>query len=178
MKTLSYITGLLLVAASAWACATDRTDPGPTVTPNAQQKLVVSGDCDFVSCGVVPSSLDAEETVTCAGQPDQTCAWSGDSGNSSVSYRVCSDSECPAKPAVNCPDGTTRGSVACGSENDGPCVWTTTCTPPRITTPCPEANGCDDLPLMDLAVICSDGSVGGFACVTDGSACRWERNCD
>jgi hypothetical protein len=69
-----------------------------------------------------------------------------------------------------------RSSQECGSQNDAACTWTTVCVPPRATTPCPDQNGCGPEPA--LGVICSDGSTGGLACVTDGQKCSWQRTCD
>jgi hypothetical protein len=32
--------------------------------------------------------------------------------------------------------------------------------------------------MLTIGIICSDGAIGGFACVTNGKSCYWERNCD
>jgi hypothetical protein len=52
------------------------------------------------------------------------------------------------------------------------------CVPPRITTPCPQADGCSGQQVPAIGVICKDGSTGGMTCVTDGEKCFMERDCD
>jgi hypothetical protein len=178
MKSNSFIIISLLSAMVIGACAND-TNPKNEAsdTPSTKQTLTVSGDCTFAVCGVVPTSLSTEAKVTCENSTDAVCDWSA-SGSGTASYRFCSDAECPEKPAIECPEGTVFASQSCGSENDAACAWTTTCAPPRDTTPCPETTGCDSLPLMAIGIVCKDGSVGGTVCVTDGQTCHWERNCD
>lgn len=164
--------GLLLVACAG-------ADRGESDTPETRRQTVkVSDGCEFASCGVMPSSLSSEPVVECSAPDGAECSWSDTGDDASVSYRYCADSECPPKPAVDCPAGTTFGSQQCGSENDAPCAWTTSCVPPRITTPCADSHGCDHLEVQAIGIICKDGSNGGFACVTDGKSCFWERNCD
>lgn len=179
MKSNTIILISLLSAMALGACAND-TDSNSDVsdTPSAKQTLIVSGDCSFTACGVVPSSLSTEARVTCESSADAACNWSASRGDTSVSYSYCADAECPVKPVIECPEGTVFASQSCGRENDNPCAWTTACVPPRATTPCPEITGCDQIPLLAIGVVCSDGSVGGFACVTNGQTCSWERNCD
>jgi hypothetical protein len=155
------------------------TDLGESETPERrQQTLKAADDCAFASCGSIPSSLSNEPVVECGSSPGAECAWSDTSNDASSSYRYCADSECPTKPEVDCPAGTVFGSQQCGSENAGPCAWTTSCVPPRVTTPCPDSHGCDGIPVQTIGIICKDGSTGGFACVTDGKSCFLERNCD
>lgn len=164
--------GLLFVACAG-------ADRGDSDTPDTRrQTLKASDGCEFASCGSMPSSLSSEPVVECSSGAGDECSWSGSDDDASVSYRFCADSECPPKPEIECPEGTTFGSQQCGSENDAPCAWTTSCVPPRVTTPCADAHGCDHLPLQTIGIICKDGSNGGFACVTDGQSCFWERNCD
>jgi hypothetical protein len=170
-SSITFSLGLLLVNCAG-------SDPKESDTPDLQrQTLKASDGCEFASCGTLPSSLSSEPVVECSSTAGDECSWSG-SNDGSVSYRYCSDSECPPKPEVDCPDGTTFGSQQCGRENDAACAWTTSCVPPRITTPCADSHGCDDLPQQAIGIICKDGSNGGFACVTDGDSCFWERNCD
>lgn len=178
MKSLPTILASMFVVQSFFACNGESPSTNGDDAPAAKQTLVVSGDCTFAACGVLPSALSTEAKVSCESSTDAACAWSPSSDGTSVSYRYCTDSECASKPTIACPDETHFASQACGSENDGPCTWTTTCTPPRETTPCPQTTGCDELPMMAIGIICSDGKVGGFACVTDGQQCYWERNCD
>ncbi len=166
----------VIVAASLVACSGgsgDNRSPDPSVN----QSFEVRGDCNFEACGVVPSSLESVSQVSCSTSAG-ACTWSSSADDSSVSYRPCADSECPSRPSLQCPTGTSQASQTCGSENSAACAWTTTCVPPRVTTPCSDNHGCDNLPLVAMGVICSDGSTGGFACVADGQSCRWERNCD
>ncbi|MGC4069097.1 MAG: hypothetical protein QM784_31520 [Polyangiaceae bacterium] len=166
-----------MAAGASTACAASARDDVEVPNSASRQTLTVHEGCDFHSCGVVPAGLKETASVECASE-DGNCLWSPVSSEGSVSYRQCNDGECPARPAVDCPNGTTLGSQVCGSENDAPCAWTATCIPPRVTTPCASATGCDDLPLFDIGVICKDGTNGGFACVTDGQRCFWERDCD
>ena len=177
MKLTQYLLSAVLVAAMPLACESETPDSSGD-TPKTNQTLVVTGDCTFAACGVVPSSLSTEPKVTCESSADESCTWDGSANDSTSSYRFCSDAECPTKPAVSCPEGTKFASQNCGSENDAPCAWTTTCAPPRETTPCPVSTGCDDLPVIEIGIICSDGTTGAFTCVTDGQKCFWERNCD
>lgn len=172
-RTFSAIA--LSLGLSFVACAgADRSDSD---TPDLRRQTLKAEDgCEFASCGALPSSLSSEPVVECSSTAGEACSWSGDDG--SVSYRYCADSECPPKPEIDCPEGTAFGSQQCGSENDAPCAWTTSCVPPRVTTPCADSHGCDDLPVQAIGIICKDGSNGGFACVTDGESCFWERNCD
>jgi len=160
------------------ACGGTEEPKSPETSHNARQTLTASGDCSFQACGVMPSSMAQAPKVECAGNDAADCSWTESDSSRSVSYRMCQDSECPAKPEIECPADTVQASQHCGSENSGPCVWTTTCAPPRITTPCADANGCNDQPVTTIGIVCKDGSAGGFACVTDGDRCFWERNCD
>lgn len=169
----------LFFAFSVGACSSSSgsanpTDPAPGGT---RQQLVVKGDCTFEACGS-PSSFEGEAKIECAPATNDACAWSADDDSGTVSYAYCDDSECPPRPAVDCPADTVKSSQQCGNENNTGCAWTTVCVPPRETTPCPAQNGCDDQPLFTIGIICSDGSAGGFVCVTDDRKCFWERNCD
>lgn len=158
------------------ACGGAEEPKSPEVSSNTRQTLNASGDCSFQACGAVPSSMADAPKVECAGSAGTDCAWT--EPDSVTSYRMCQDSECPAKPAIECPADTVQASQHCGSENDRACAWTTSCVPPRLTTPCADADGCRDQPVLSIGIICKDGSVGGFACMTDGQRCSWERNCD
>ncbi|HEY6078064.1 MAG TPA: hypothetical protein VIW29_04640 [Polyangiaceae bacterium] len=166
---------------SAWllllACGS--AEQGAGAEPAAvQQTLSVVGACTFVACGSMPPSLATTPSVECVASAEassDSCAWST-SDDGSVSYRPCAASECPVAPAIDCPAGTLRSSQQCGSENDAACAWTTVCTPPRDTAPCPEIDGCGPQPA--LGVICDDGSNGELACVTNGQTCSWQPNCD
>jgi hypothetical protein len=165
---------------SVGACSSGSAGPAaPDPAPGGvRQQLVVKGDCTFEACGV-PSSFEGEAKIECAPSTNDTCEWSadGDSG-SVVGYAYCQDSECPPRPAIDCPADTVRSSQQCGNENNAGCAWTTVCVPPRETTPCPAQNGCDDQPRFAIGILCSDGSTGDFVCVTDDQKCFWERNCD
>jgi hypothetical protein len=166
-------------ALSAFACGGSGSDSLPTIQ-QTKQTLVFKGDCDASACASRPSNLETAASVTCASATDAACQWT-DSDNSdsetSVGYRNCGASECSAKPNITCPTGTTLDGQECTSENDAPCSWTSKCVPPRDTTPCPQANGCDDQPMELIGIICTDGSTGALACVTNGKQCTWEPNC-
>jgi hypothetical protein len=138
--------------------------------------LVAKGDCTFEECGT-PSSFEGEASIECSASTNDACEWSADV-DSVVGYAYCEDSECPPRPAIDCPADTVNFSQHCGNENNTGCAWTTVCVPPRETTPCPAQNGCDDQPQFAIGIICSDGSVGASVCVTDDQKCFWERNCD
>jgi len=168
---------LAILTLSVGACSSANSDGARSPSQGARQTLEVSGECTFESCGTVPPSLEDVNRVSCSPVAD-SCTWSDAANNASVSYRTCAESECPSRPATGCPTGTTQAVQSCGSENEAPCSWTTTCVPPRITTPCADADGCNEQPLIEIGIICKDGSTGGFACVTDGQRCFWERNCD
>jgi hypothetical protein len=158
------------------ACSGSDTS-GTKSTSTTSQTLSVVGACVFSGCGSLPSNLSSAPSVTCSGASADACAWSADSGDdSAVSYRWCTASECPPAPAIDCPTGTVRSTQQCGSENDAACTWTTVCTPPRSTTPCADQNGCGVE--LERGVVCSDGTSGALVCVTDGSQCSWQPNCD
>lgn len=170
--TIALNLGLFLVACAG-------TEPGDSDTPHRHQQTLKAADgCEFASCGTLPSSLSNEPVLECGGAAGAECVWSDAGNDASASYRFCADSECPPKPEIDCPAGTVFGSQQCGSENDAACAWTTSCVPPRVTTPCADSHGCDHLPVQTIGIICKDGSTGGFACVTDGESCFLERNCD
>jgi hypothetical protein len=181
VSTIFLNLGLSLAAYGATACSgsVEPVAPGDQDTPERrQQTLKLTDNCEFASCGSLPSSLSSEPVVECSSTQEAECAWSDTGKDAVASYRFCADSECPKKPDVECPAGTTFGSQQCGSENDAPCAWTTSCVPPRVTTPCADSGGCDDQPMQAIGIICKDGSNGGLACVTDGDRCFWERDCD
>lgn len=160
------------------ACGASEEAKSPSDRASTRQTLSVNGECSFEGCGAMPASLSSVTKVECGASSSGTCAWSEQAADASVSYRQCAATECPAPPAVECPADTVQSSQACGSENQGPCVWTTVCVPPRVTTPCPQADGCSGKPVSTIGIICKDGSVGGMACVTAGGSCFLERDCD
>jgi hypothetical protein len=175
-----YFTTVLTAsfAFSVFACGSNANDGRPPATQDTKQTLNFQGDCTQVACSSPPSNLASAPVVTCAGGGANDCQWATSDASSSVSYRQCNVAECPAKPDITCPTGTSLVSQTCGSENDAPCSWTSACVPPRDTTPCPEANGCEGQPVYTVGIICKDGSAGAFVCVTDGAQCHLERNCD
>jgi len=177
MKHIIGICSLLLGSVLLSACGGSEEPKSPSDGGSSRQTLSVNGDCQFEACGSVPSSMAAAAKVECSAGSSAACAWSEPAGGS-VSFRSCADSECPARPAVDCPADTVPSTQYCGSENDAACEWTTVCAAPRITTPCPQANGCDHQPVITIGIICKDGSTGGMACVTDGDSCFLERDCD
>lgn len=174
----------LVLALGLWlpACGNTSEAKEPDGMAQRKQTLLAKGECTFEQCSALPSSLDHAATVECSGDGDghgNACAWSAiDPNDTSVSYAPCAESECPSRPAIDCPEGTVKSLQTCGNENDTGCAWTTHCVPPRETTPCADQKGCDGQPLMELAVICSDGTTGGFVCVSDDTRCFWERSCD
>lgn len=177
MKYSISICGWLLGATLLAACGSTEGAKSPSEGGSTRQTLTANGDCSFQSCGVVPSSLSDAAKVECSASSSEACEWSDDTASGSVSFRQCADAECPAKPAVECPSDTVQSSQYCGSENDAPCAWTTICVPPRVTTPCPQADGCGQ-GVPAIGVICKDGTTGGMTCVTDGTKCFFERDCD
>ena len=178
MKHVIGICSLLLGSICFTACGGSGEAKNPSEGGSTRQTLSANGECQFEACGSVPSSLSTAPKVECAETSSKSCEWAEDPANASVSFRQCAETECPPKPAVDCPSDTVQSSQYCGSENSAACAWTTVCVPPRITTPCPEADGCADQPEILIGVICKDGSNGGMACVTDGARCFLERNCD
>ncbi|MBX3222020.1 MAG: hypothetical protein KF795_15995 [Labilithrix sp.] len=181
----SSLFGLLFVA----ACSSTTPAPSPSGNGNGNGNDTGNGDgtetarsgltfvapCTASACGEVPPSTSAPkpECSNAAG----ACGWADPDPNASVSYRQCEEKECGAKPDESvCPSGTTFKGAACGSENDGPCVWRSACAPPRSTTPCPDADGCGPMPM--IGVICADGSNGELECMKVGNKCEYQRTCD
>lgn len=160
------------------ACGGSEEAKSPSDGASARQTLSVHGECSFAACGSLPSNLSTTPKVECTAGSSESCAWSDTTANTSVSYRQCAETECPPQPAIECPADTVQSTQTCGSENDAACAWTTVCVPPRITTPCPQADGCANQPVPEIGIICKDGSNGGMACVTDGTSCFMERDCD
>jgi len=177
MNSIAIITMLSSCAAFALsACGGSEPGQGGAQAPT-RQTLIVTSECSFEGCGSVPSNLSSEPQVKCTAL-ESNCGWSevSDDHAGTVSYRACADSECPAKPAVNCPSNTVQSAQQCGSESGAACAWTTSCVPPRVKTPCADPDSCGPVP--DLAVQCSDGTYNGLVCVTDGNSCFLERGCD
>lgn len=177
-KTIVSVLCALLAASSTVACSGSTSDASPAATQETKQTLTFQGDCSAAACSSPPSNLATAPVVTCAAGTAAECQWGTSDPNATVSYRECSAAECPAKPDFTCPSGTSLATQVCGSENDAACAWASSCVPPRDTTPCPQANGCDGQPMIEIGIICKDGSTGAFACVTDGKQCHLERNCD
>lgn len=180
---LSSIVSLALVAGCSAGSAPpksggggDTTDPPANDEPTAQASLAFRSPCTASSCGALPSSLGGASSARCAAQASAACGWSAAESDETVSYRPCKPSDCGAEPGASiCPSGTTFKGNQCGAENDGACTWTTSCAPPRSTTPCSE-DACG--PKIEIGVICQDGSTGDLACMKQGSKCVWERTCD
>lgn len=175
MRSPLFALAILGLIAGCGASQEPPTAPGG---PGAgRQALSFTAPCESVSCGGVPDSLGSENAVRCA-EVKAACSWAP-GGDQTVSYRQCRPEECAPTAAPNaqvCPAGTTFGGSVCGAENDGPCRWTTACTPPRSTTPCGVEGACGAMPA--IGVICKDGSSGGLVCVQQGARCAWERSCD
>lgn len=172
-QTIAIVSSLMAI----WLTACGSTsEPQAPDGQGERQQLIVKGECTFEECSSPPSSLSSEPTLECKGSGGSDCNWSRSDG--SVSHTACAESECPERPDVACPGDTVQRVQTCGRENDGECAWSTTCVPPRETTPCPVADGCNGQPLLEIGVICSDGSTGGFVCVSDDTRCYWERSCD
>jgi hypothetical protein len=168
--------GLLFTLGVA-ACSGSSPHPADPAPGGTRQQLVAKGDCTFEECGT-PSSFEGEASIECAASTNDSCEWSPDVTDGVAGYAYCQDSQCPPRPAIDCPADTVKASQQCGNENNTGCAWTTVCVPPRETTPCPAQNGCDDQPQLAIGIICSDGSAGSFVCVSDDQKCFWERNCD
>jgi len=166
----------LSAAFSVFACGSADQPAGAKSPSITSQTLSAVGACTFVACGSLPSSLASTPSVKCSPLVSDACTWAANDESATSSYRPCAASECPSAPAIDCPAGSVHSSQQCGSENDAACVWTTVCTPPRDTTPCPDPDGCG--PQFAIGVICKDGSTGGQVCVTNGQNCSWQRSCD
>jgi|SRR6187431_1735097 len=178
MKYLIGFCNFVICSMFLSACGGSEEAKSPNDRASTRQTLSVNGECSFEGCGAMPAALASTSKVECGASSSGACAWSDEAAGDNVSYRQCVETECQPKPAIECPADTVQSSQICGSENQGPCVWTTVCVPPRVTTPCPQADGCSGKPVPAIGIICKDGSVGGMACVTDGASCFLERDCD
>lgn len=175
-KTLGLVIGLLLAACSGTTNHAENAGDKSDKTETRREALSFVAPCNASACGEIPpSSHSAKPVCTPA---SESCTWSDLDPDTSVSYRQCAEAECGTKPDESvCPSGTTFKGAACGSEDEGPCVWRSSCAPPPSTTPCPDADGCGPgKPL--IGVICQDGSNGDLACMKQGETCGWERTCD
>ncbi len=182
----SSLFGLLFVA----ACSSTTPAPSPSAgggngngdgdgdgdgAQTTRSGLTFVSPCTASACGEVPASTTAAKPE--CSETAGACGWGDPDPNGSVSYRQCEESECGAKPDESvCPSGTSFKGAACGSENDGPCVWRSACMPPRSTTPCTDADGCGPMP--EIGVICADGSNGELECMQVGNKCEYQRTCD
>jgi|GEM_PF-835475 len=176
-----YALGLLFLVG---ACSSTTSSSAPPEQPPAASDGTTStvreafefiAPCTSTACGEVPASSKA--TKPACRSSGSTCAWAEPSPDDTVSYRECAAKECGTKPDASvCPAGTTYKGSQCGSENDGACVWRSSCTPPPSTTPCPDADGCGGKP--EIGVICSDGSTGDLVCMKQGASCGWQRTCE
>ena len=137
-------------------------------------------DCDGLPVPEIGCADSSTPTLSCEPTGNGTCHivpkcdGGADDPDEPVSYESCEESECGPIPQIGCPDGDTLAQ-SCGSENDGPCLWTITCIPPPSTTPCQTPDGCGPMP--EIGVICDDGSSGSLACMQTGSDCSWEPQC-
>ncbi|MDF2695580.1 MAG: hypothetical protein K0S65_3963 [Labilithrix sp.] len=166
--------GLLFLVACSGTTEPSANNAGDDDTQRTRTALGFIAPCTATACGEVPPSSKAAnpECKPAAG----SCAWADPNGT--TSYRPCEESQCGAKPDESvCPAGTTFKGAACGSENEGACIWRSSCASPRSTTPCPDTNGCGDA-MPDIGVICKDGSTGGLACMHVGAKCAWQPTCD
>ncbi len=179
----SSFLAFLNVALVLVACSSSSTTPNePNAPSNTDDETATTrtglsfiAPCTAAACGEIPSSSKAEkpQCTPSAG----ACGWSDPDPNGSVSYRECPASECGPEPDASvCPAGTSFKGAACGSENEGACVWRSACTPPPSTTPCPDPDGCGEMPA--IGVICKDGSNGTLECMQFGSKCEWQRSCE
>ncbi len=180
---ISLLAALLLLAAcsasstpstAGKANGTDTKDKGGG-TQAAREALSFVAPCNASACGDVPAS-STSATPQCA-STSGTCSWSASAGDDSVSYSGCDDALCGAKPDASvCPAGTTFKGAACGSEDDGACIWRSACGVAPSTTLCPDPEGCGGKP--EIGVVCKDGSVGDLLCRSQGAKCGWERSCE
>lgn len=175
MRTLlRFLFASAFVAACASSSPNDPPGPGsqnihPQPQPNRKQ-LKFTAPCTPATCGEAPEALERPRCKPV----DAACEWAEDQP---VSYRLCSADECGEAPdAAICPSGTTSKGNECGSENDGRCAWTSVCVPPPSTIPCADPAGCGPKP--EIAVVCSDGSIGDLACMHFETRCGWQATCD
>jgi len=179
MRRGALLSILGLGLAVVLACETQDGSTGPVgpsaihpqPQPNGGRGFAFVSPCSATRCGDAPGSL---ERPRCAPQ-QEGCTWREDE---SVSFRQCPESDCgPAPGAEVCPAGTSFKSNTCGAENQGACVWHTSCAPPRSTTPCRDPQGCGD-GVPAIAVLCSDGGTGGLECMQFATRCSFQASCE
>lgn len=170
MKTLHLVFAFTLVGCAS--SSTGTSDPKPSTDGNGKAPattvrttLSYDGTCSASTCGEVPASNSASAPVCSPVASSGACSWTAPDPNGVVSFRPCSDAECPTTVPDKsvCPTDLEFKGASCGAENDGACIWRAACVPPRSTTPCPDASGCGDV-IPELGVICKDGSNGSLAC--------------
>lgn len=170
---LSLLIAPLLAAGCASTTPNDSGLGGQGIHPQPQpnhRRAKFTAPCTPEACGEAPGALDRPHCKPA----DATCEWSEDEP---VSYRLCPADACGEEPdAAVCPREATFRGNECGSADDGPCAWTTTCAPPRSTTPCGDPEGCGPKP--DIGVVCSDGEMGDLACMQLDARCGWQSTCD
>jgi hypothetical protein len=181
-----------------------REPSGDRIGTNPSE-LRYKSPCDANACKDLPipeiGCASGEPVPVCAPARNGSCRWnitcpgaSGGGGSSgggsggpgsgtstdpegSVSFRICEASECRGpKPDAACPPDRKTGESVCGSENDAPCSWITSCYALPSTEKCPNPRGCGDAK-PELAVVCPDGSTRELACMKSGNSCSWQPDC-
>ena len=180
----SFFGVLFLIACSSTSSAPPQSTGGgdgkPDTNTGGDTETIRTGlsfiaPCTAAACGEIPPSSKSEKPQCTPSSG--SCGWADPDPNGSTSYRECPASECGPEPDASvCPEGTTFKGAACGSENEGACVWRSACAPPPSTTPCADPNGCGEMPL--IGVVCKDGSAGTLECMQFGSTCKFQRSCE
>lgn len=180
---MRHVSWLLAVPCLAIACggSTASSGGGGGSGGGGTPATVMSykSPCAPESC---PSSGsgDAKGVATCSAGASGQCGWApgspGGGDDGVTSFRQCKASECPAqRPAIACAPGYDRSEPVCGSENDKPCTWFTTCTA-RPTGEACAPGACGDA-MPEIGVVCDAGS-GTLVCGKDTAGkCSWQPKC-
>lgn len=183
LRHVSWLLGAscLLAVACGGSTSTGTGSGASTGGGNGTPRTAMSykSPCAPESCPSEGAS-DAKGVATCSAGASGQCGWApgspGSGGDGVVSFRQCKPSECPTKaPAVACAAGYDRTEPTCGSENDGPCAWYSTCTA-RPTGEACAPGACGDA-MPEIGVVCEAGA-GTLVCGKDTAGkCSWQPKC-
>lgn len=180
---LALALGLASGLFGAWACRVDEGGPPGVVGPQPQPvhgyELIYEEPCSVEECDRIDRPSEQGVHRCTRAFEAGACRWETGGPNTSVSFSQCEEPRCGARPAIQCPAGLQLGGHTCGSENDEPCRWHTSCGVPPSDVPCPNEE-CG--PAQTIAAICSEdggfeGPIAEMVCRRTAFGCFWQHEC-